>query len=426
MATYNLGGLSNNGSGAATGSLFGTPLSYKTNSLQVPSQKPPITSQLLNNTNPISKQTFADGSSVTHDTSKSVSDLLNQAQSLSSGVAKNNPGMVSQSTPTASLASANLNSSPVVARTPQEIAQQNATNNQPAQQPGATPLYSSSNPATYPGLINQLANSTANNSAIGAQAQDIANNYGQQIANVGQLGGKAQAGYLTTGTTPVAEGNSAIQAQSTAAQQGALAQGESAALQGIGYQLTGQNQLQSGLGTAASQTQPIPNAPYLIDPVTGKIIGGGGDAKNAIINAGSYSTIANQTQAYNQGLTKIKAADNIQNNIVNTLNSNPDLNSIPVTQINNLSEWLSGQTSDPRQQVLSQQVAQYIQTLGLDPATVTNIALQQRGTIADLLDALRQSAVAINEGQNPQNVGSNSNTSNSGNTYKGYTIPNVI
>jgi hypothetical protein len=103
------------------------------------------------------------------------------------------------------------------------------------------------------GYTQQTANYGAGNIPIAQQAQGIANNYGQQIANVGGQGARFESGQLTTGTSPVAEGNAAVTAQTTAAQQQALATGESAALQGIGYQLTGQNQAASAANEAAGQ-----------------------------------------------------------------------------------------------------------------------------------------------------------------------------
>lgn len=86
---------------------------------------------------------------------------------------------------------------------------------------------------------------------ISQQAQDIANQFGQKYAQVGQQGAGFESGQLTTGTSPVAQGNAAITAQTTAAKQQALAQGEQAALQGIGYQLTGQQQAANAANQAA-------------------------------------------------------------------------------------------------------------------------------------------------------------------------------
>ena len=109
---------------------------------------------------------------------------------------------------------------------------------------------------TYGGLINQVASTAQGNVPIGQSAADIASKYGQQISDIGQAGARAQGGYLTTGTTPVAEGNSAVIANTTANQVKALAEGESAALAGTGQQLTAQNQAQTGLLGATTASEP--------------------------------------------------------------------------------------------------------------------------------------------------------------------------
>ena len=87
----------------------------------------------------------------------------------------------------------------------------------------------------------------------------------------------------------------------------------------------------------------------------------------------------------------------------------------PVTAFTNLNELLSGQVSSGPQQLLSQQIAQYINQLGLDPATVTSIAHQQRGTLSQLLDSLRQTAQSINEAHNPANLNFSGQQNNSNN-----------
>lgn len=107
------------------------------------------------------------------------------------------------------------------------------------------------------GLLHTLEGVGAGNQAIGQSAADIAAEYGKKIADVGGQGARFEAGQLTTGTSPVAEGNAAVTAQSTAAQQQALATGEEAALQGTGQQLTAQQQqaeaVNNALGGANTQ-----------------------------------------------------------------------------------------------------------------------------------------------------------------------------
>lgn len=167
------------------------------------------------------------------------------------------------------------------------------------------------------GYTAQTANYGAGNIPIGQEAQQIANDYGQKIANIGGQGARFESGQLTTGTSPVAQGNAAITAQSTAAQQQALATGESAALQGIGYQLTGQNQaanasneaagqaqtgqglLQSGLQQAGVLSQPSATASgqTTFNPLTGSFTGGSGQNDPTQAPSGytqaDWSTIVN-------------------------------------------------------------------------------------------------------------------------------------
>lgn len=151
----------------------------------------------------------------------------------------------------------------------------------------------------------QTADYGAGNLGIGQAAADILKNFGQQYADVGQKGAAFAAGQRSTGTTPVAEGNAAVTAQTTAAQQQALAQGAQTALQGTGQELTaqqqaanaanaaagtaltgqsnqiaaqneagqlgiaGQGQLQSGLTSAGTLAQPSGNYPFTFNPLTG-------------------------------------------------------------------------------------------------------------------------------------------------------------
>lgn len=113
-------------------------------------------------------------------------------------------------------------------------------------------------------------------------------------------------------------------------------------------------------------------------------------------NANVLSTAGRQA-AYNQGLVNLRAGDNILQGILGTFGTNPDLNRTPVTLLTNLNDLLSGQISSGPQQQLSAQVAQYINTLGLDPGLVRSLAGQARGTLWDLLQTLKQTAQSQNE-----------------------------
>lgn len=118
----------------------------------------------------------------------------------------------------------------------------------------------------------QVAASAGGNAAIGQNAANIAAQYGQQIAQTGQAGANAEAGNLSTGTSPVAVGNAGLISQNVSAKQSALAAGESAALQGTGQELTAQGQETSGLTSAGglAQNQVVSPGQAVFNPATGQ------------------------------------------------------------------------------------------------------------------------------------------------------------
>ncbi len=137
----------------------------------------------------------------------------------------------------------------------------------------------------------------------GQDARDISAKYAQQYGDIGQQGARAQGGYKTTGTSPVGEGNAAVVAQTTAAQQNAIAQEAQQELQGVGYQQSGLNQA-GGLG-ASQQSQNI-----------GALGNAAGYSSPSFqgYGAGQYvsplgETIPNQTSQYGAGP---QAASNVQ------------------------------------------------------------------------------------------------------------------
>lgn len=108
---------------------------------------------------------------------------------------------------------------------------------------------------TYAGLVGGASTSATGNQEIGQRAADIAAQYGKQISDVGQQGAGQAGGYLTGGMIGnVGTGNEAIIANTVAQRQQALAQGESAALQGTGQQLTANQQQTTGLTNLANLT----------------------------------------------------------------------------------------------------------------------------------------------------------------------------
>lgn len=228
---------------------------------------------------------------------------------------------------------------------------------------------------TFPGMINTGANIATNAANQGAtnynaanqglisslgenqnlanKAQNIATTAGQTISDIGRKGAMGAAGYRTTGTSPVGEGNAAVLNQTTAAQQNAVAQGANMELQGTAQGLTAQGQTQtgfnqagtmgltgqgqgiSGLNTVAGLISPtqVPYSTQFIDPLTGKPVNGGtsgnlNDSLNSVI-AGlkngtmSYADAQTALSGYGQGgqdaLTKWATDNNFNIAQSNTL-----------------------------------------------------------------------------------------------------------
>lgn len=258
----------------------------------------------------------------------------------------------------------------------------------------------------FPDVLSSLAYTSATkNNDLGANAQKIAADYGQQIADVGGQGARFIAGQKTTGTTPVAEGNAAVTAQTTAAQQQALAAGESAALQGNQQAISAQGQTQSALTSAGGLAQPSPAAygQTSFDPATNSYSGGGSlpadvmqqyaqmasngqyaaipsfitsnPVLNAQLNVAAKALNPSYTPVGAQGASGVlagvpalqsanTAADGIKNQIQTYLQSNPQLNSSDLAVGNQIQQWLQGkQLTDPKYQTLFNYLDEYTNTL---------------------------------------------------------------
>lgn len=108
---------------------------------------------------------------------------------------------------------------------------------------------------TAPGYISSTANYGAGNIPIGQQAENIASQAQQQEQAVGQKAAGFEGGQLTTGTSPVAEGNAAVTANLAAQEQTAIAQAAQTGLLGTQQALTAQNQAAGATNEAAGQAQ---------------------------------------------------------------------------------------------------------------------------------------------------------------------------
>ncbi len=158
---------------------------------------------------------------------------------------------VSTTPPTATLATAPATG----VLTQDQLNAQNAATGRTQFNTGATPPADVAAGATtrgiFPDVLSSLAyGAAARNQALTDRAQSIADTAGKKIEDVGSAAARGRAGYLTTGTTPVAEGNAAVLAQTAAQQQQAIAQGANMALTGNAQGLTASGQTASAAGAA--------------------------------------------------------------------------------------------------------------------------------------------------------------------------------
>lgn len=147
----------------------------------------------------------------------------------------------------------------------------------------------------FPDVLSSLAyGAAARNAPIAEKAQGIADQAGQEIADIGKKTAQARGGYLTTGTSPVATGNAAIIAQTGAQQQQAVAQGAQAELQGLDRALTASGQTTSAQGTAGGL---VPEA------LRYGGIGGGGSLDPNTVATTYANDVISGARTYNDALS---------------------------------------------------------------------------------------------------------------------------
>lgn len=271
-------------------------------------------------------------------------------------------------------------------------------------QGGAAPVTTPSR-GLFPNVVSSLAGLNTNYQDLAKKAGDIGEAYGKQYADVGTQGARAKAGYLTTGTTPVAEGNAAVVAQTTAAQQSAIAAGEQAALQGVQTGINANTGASSALSSAGNLSQPSPAAfgQTVFDPTTGQYNDGGGlpaevmqqyaqmaatgqyasipasitsnPVLNAQLNVAAKALNPKYTPVGAAGASNVlqsipaltsanTAAEGIKNQIQSYIQSNPQLNPSDLAAGNLLNQWIQGkQLTDPKYQTLFNYLNEYTNTL---------------------------------------------------------------
>ena len=307
-------------------------------------------------------------------------------------------------------------SKPTQTQIPETVTTPKASIPVTTQSPVTTPKDSTN----YKGLVERLVNSTTpnknqneysgllketalGNKAIGEDARKISEQYGKEIARVGQLGAGAVAGNLTTGTNVVGAGNAAIASQSASNRINALSTGLASQLQGTQQQLTAQGQTAegystglgaaniqqqqaiSGLGTAAGLTQPSPSqyGQTVFNPLTGEFAGGNMDPQVQAQNLAQQVMSGRMT--YDQALASLgyagQAGTNFLNNAITGAGGNPlQLQAQSAGQQANIATQTTAST-DIARQGLGQATQEYV-----DMTKNAEYANQQAEAVSTILE----------------------------------------
>lgn len=263
---------------------------------------------------------------------------------------------------------------------------------------------------TFPGLIGQIATSAQGNIPIGQNAQQIAAQYGQQIAQIGATAAGQEGQYLTGGgLMPTALGRAQTIGQTAGALQSAAAAGESAALQGTGQQLTAQNQQTAGLTGAASLSQPTSNFPFVFNPQTGQFTSSGAGGTS------SSGTTGAPTLTYNPGTDASNLATAVIQGKVPYSDAVSAMSYAGSVAQGLLTSAIVAQGGNLTQIQAQQAVTQgNIQTLGTAAANATAASIGSQTTAVNDLSAARASVanignslisqIAQNNNLNPSNI----------------------
>lgn len=183
-----------------------------------------------------------------------------------------------------------------------------AANGNPAPQEDQT--------SRFTGLLEKLVNyaTSGPNAEAAAKAGKVGEKYAKEQEELG-IFDKAAAGDLSTGTQAVGGGNAQIKYNTKSNRSQALTAAENAELAPINAQITAAGQGQTGLISGLNAAQPIqvPYSNQVIDPATGKPIGGGASGsmndavqlqvQKVLSGQSGYNDAATALQAYGQAGT---------------------------------------------------------------------------------------------------------------------------
>lgn len=339
------------------------------NTLPYPSLSSSLSKGLLNSNPLTSQQKTSTPVAIKSSTPTTVGGFSATQNTYTNNPVSNLAGTTYASTP----------KQPTVASTPQPVTPQPMATQQMTTPSG---LAVTGNPATYagvndsqpfqapvkglfPDIVTSLANRSTTASPEYTQAMKDAEAYNKSLQESLSNEAKGEATLLGQ-AIPLGdqEGQAQVLRNQYLKQQQALGAGFQGASNLLGAANTQQQIQQTGLGTAAGLTQPQLGAvgtQAFYNPVTG--LPEGGSSANTPFGGGVAQGNVALGQQYAANVSANNQAKAVKDQITNYLDQNPTLNPSNFSDVNQIIQLLSGRVSDPRYQVLSNYLTEYVNTL---------------------------------------------------------------
>ena len=225
------------------------------------------------------------------------------------------------------------------------------------------PTYSAQDTGLYGNMIADLANRSTETGDAYNKSMDAYNKTAQDILDFNKQKAQQTSDINQSGTwTSRAlgeQGQANIQNAATEAALSGKLQAQSNVITGANTQQgLLQSALQNAIGYAQPQLGAVGTQTYY-NPITGQTSNGG---TNTPFSGGIAQGNVALGQQYAQNISANNQAKTVKNQIVNDLNATP-LNPSDFTDINSFIQLLSGKVSNPKYQILSNQLAEYVNTL---------------------------------------------------------------
>lgn len=346
----------------------------------------------------------------------------NQTPGLLTGSYKGNAGGTSQPTDPNAAKRADLQSQLGTAQTELtgKLAEQKAQQDKKVADEKAAADKAQADKTSYQGLVGQGQDLYSKLPGLGQQAADLTARAQQEYADIGKRASGAQAGYSTTGTTPVAEGNAAVIARTAAAQQGAVTQGAQLGLSGLSQQA---GNITSAAAGQAGLAGLNPNILRYRKPDGGQMT-----AEEATAYEAKLSAIGEGVKGSAVDKQNIAGAQNALDSLTELFNKSTDLNKAGINALNATYQELQANLSSSELQTMERSINVISEALakvtGSSVADAKNLLTSSGSSILQTINNAVSDAKGIAEGKvsGLGGGGTSWTSSSTGITYKN--LPN--